>query len=230
MKINVLFILIFVVIFSCKKNTLTKTNLELENLIRQKVFKKSLGSDKKLIQLIKKKNFEDTLSVVLTNEFKIPRNGVLNYDSSYYHIGAYLNVYRGNISIAKDGLLDDFFKKHKPNYRIDLGGEGDPKTAEITEWKFNTSVRYDWILAIDMIASSDNIETTLVGFLNDKSKIIAQEYSMDLDQFVLNDSVLIFNRKLTDTQVGGFVENSDSIRINIYSSEREVIKLKNSSN
>lgn len=220
----------FLAMFSCKKTSAplvkeySKSNTDSKK-VEITESKEKTTIYKRLTKIIKKISVGDTMSIALTTEYVIPESGELKYDSTYYKKGVFINVFDSFILNIKSDSLENLIDHQKIDYRIEMTGDGNPEFAKINSWEFGIPTRYDWFLTTEMPASSDYIETTLIGFKNNESKIIAQEYSMDLNQAILKDSVLIFNQQFIDTLENGFKTYIDSVRINIYSSEKETFKI-----
>uniref|UniRef100_UPI002636C4D6 hypothetical protein n=1 Tax=uncultured Aquimarina sp. TaxID=575652 RepID=UPI002636C4D6 len=140
----------------------------------------------------------DTTSIILTKEYSIPENGELKQDSTFYYKGVFLNLFTKSLSFSKNDSIKKLIDNKKYDSRIDLGSEGNPDNAKIRTWDFNTATNYDWFLAVDMVASSDFTETSLIGFNKNVGNLIAQEVSMELNNVKLKDSILIFKQDFSE--------------------------------
>jgi len=233
LKVIILFLF---VIFSCKNNVEKKTeaNFPTNKKYEKDIFtnkkiepKKNVQPYKRLTQIAKKHKIGDTTSIILTKEYSIPENGELKQDSTFYYKGVFLNLFNKPLSFSMNDSLKTLIDNQKYDSRIDLGSEGDPDNAKIRTWDFDIATNYDWFLAVDMLASSDFTETSLIGFNKNVGNLIAQEVSMDLNNVKLKDSILIFNQNFSEPLENGSHILIDSVRINIYSSKKETQNIEN---
>lgn len=230
-------ILFLFVIISCKNNIEKKTEAssstnkkyEEDTIANQKIEPvKKVQEYNRLTQIAKKYKIGDTISIILTKEYSIPVKRELKQDSTFYYKGVYLNLFNKSLSFSKNDSLKTLIDNKKYDKRINLGIEGNPNNAKIRTWNFNAKTNYDWFLAIDMLVSSDFLETTLIGFNKKGGNLIAQEVSMDLNNVQLKDSILIFTQNFSEPLENGSHILIDSVRINIYSLKRESQTIKDS--
>ena len=218
------YLFIIITCVSCKERIVKKT--EISPIPTHKLKKDTTYLKKEhVLNLANELNIGDSISAVLTKEYLLPEKMTLKQDSSFYYTGTFLTLINKPISDIESLKKHIKHKFYLTRQHIEM--DGNPKYSEMGIFKFSGKTYYDWFLTIDTPASSDYMETILVGFQNSKGKLIAQELSMNLTNAILKDSILIFNQDFSEPLEKGTHILIDSVRLNIYSLEKEIHHIEN---